>query len=221
MLKRTVEHALAIAVDPETLADGIDFALLFGRSAPVHIEVGSGKGTFLTSQASQSPQINFFGIEWARKYCRLCVDRCAKKGLDNVRMIRADASDFLSRIIPESSVTCFHVYFPDPWPKIRHHKRRFLSPTNLPHLHRCLIEHGTIRFVTDDAKYFEDADRLFQSNIEFWDRQEFIPLPGTLEGELVGTNYERKYRVEGRPFYSLVVRKKPGPVSTGPGRGIC
>ena len=155
-----------------------------------------------------SPQINFLGIEWARKYCQYCIDRFGRRGIENVRMIRADAADFVSRFIPDSSVACFHVYFPDPWPKTRHHKRRFLSDSNFPHLFRCLNPDGTIRFVTDDAKYFEATEVLIQKHGLYWEKRDFIPLPGTPEGELVGTNYERKYRKEGRPVYAMEIRKR-------------
>jgi tRNA (guanine-N7-)-methyltransferase len=208
MIKRAIDDFPKIALDPEMLGEKVNFDLIFGRSGPVHVEIGSGKGSFLLSQSTHSPHINFLGIEWARKYCRYCIDRFGRRGINNVRMIRADAADFVSRIIPESSVVCFHVYFPDPWPKTRHQKRRFLSEGNIPHLYRCLSQEGTIRFVTDDAKYFESAVILFQKLCFYWEKRDFIPLPGTPEGELVGTNYERKYRQEGRTVYAMEIRKR-------------
>lgn len=197
-----------IPLDPEKLGDKIDFDLIFGRPGSIHVEIGSGKGSFLLSQASQNPHINYIGIEWARKYYRFCIDRFGRRELQNVRMIRADASVFVSRMIPDSSVSCFHIYFPDPWPKTRHHKRRFLSEGNIPFLHRCLVPNGTIRFVTDDAKYFDSSRVLFRTNSCCWDVVDFSPLPGTPFGEFVGTNYERKYRQEGRPVFAMEIRKR-------------
>jgi tRNA (guanine-N7-)-methyltransferase len=208
MIKRAIDDFPKIALDPELLGEKVNFDLIFGRSGPVHVEIGCGKGSFLLSQAEYSPHINFLGIEWARKYCRYCIDRFGRRGIDSVRMIRADAADFVSRFIPDSSVACFHVYFPDPWPKTRHHKRRFLSDGNIPHLFRCLKPNGTIRFVTDDAKYYEATVILFQRIDCYWEIRDFIPLSGTPEGELVGTNYERKYRKEGRSVFAMEIRKR-------------
>lgn len=208
MIKRAIDGFPKIALDPEMLGEKVDFDLVFGRSGPVHVEIGSGKGSFLLSQATYSPHINFLGIEWARKYCRFCIDRFGRRGIDNVRMIRADAADFVSRFIPDSSVACFHVYFPDPWPKTRHHKRRFLSNCNIPHLFRCLKPDGTIRFVTDDVKYYEATIKMFQMLDLYWEKRDFIPLPGTPDGEYVGTNYERKYRKEGRSVFAMEIRKR-------------
>ncbi len=208
MIKRAIDDFPRIALDPEMLGEKVDFDLIFRRSGPVHVEIGSGKGSFLLSQSIHSPHINFLGIEWARKYCRYCIDRFGRRGIENVRMIRADAADFVCRFIPDSSVACFHVYFPDPWPKTRHHKRRFLSDGNIPHLFRCLNPDGTIRFVTDDAKYYEATVTLIQKLDYYWEKRDFIPLPGTPDGELVGTNYERKYRNEGRPVFAIEIRKR-------------
>jgi tRNA (guanine-N7-)-methyltransferase len=208
MIKQAIDDSPKIALDPERLGGKVNFNLIFGRSGPVHIEIGSGKGSFLLSQSLHNPQVNFLGVEWARKYCQYCVDRFGRRGIENVRMIRADAADFVSRFIPDSSVACFHVYFPDPWPKTRHHKRRFLSDCNIPHLFRCLNQDGTIRFVTDDAKYYEATTALIEKFDYYWEKRDFIPLPGTPDGELVGTNYERKYRQEGRSVYAMVIRKR-------------
>lgn len=208
MIKRAIDDFPKIALNPEILGEKVNFDLIFGRSGPVHVEIGSGKGSFLLSQSLHNPHINFLGIEWARKYCRYCIDRFGRRGIENVRMIRADAADFVSRHIPDSSVACFHVYFPDPWPKTRHHKRRFLSESNIPHLYRCLISDGTIRFVTDDAKYYDATIMLIKRLDLYWEKRDFIPLQGTPEGELVGTNYERKYQKEGRPVYAMEIRKR-------------
>jgi tRNA (guanine-N7-)-methyltransferase len=208
MIKRDIDDFPKIALDPEMLGDKVNFDLIFGRSGPVHVEIGCGKGSFLLSQAANSPHINFLGIEWARKYYRYCIDRFGRRGIDNVRMIRADAADFVSRFIPDSSIACFHVYFPDPWPKTRHHKRRLLSDGNIPHLYRCLSSDGTIRFVTDDSKYFEATVSLIEKLDLYWEKRDFISLPDTPNGELVGTNYERKYRKEGRSVFAMEIRKR-------------
>ncbi|MBN1393186.1 MAG: hypothetical protein JW947_10345, partial [Sedimentisphaerales bacterium] len=109
----------SVALKPEDLNGKIDFVQIFGRKNPVHIEVGSGKAAFLLNQAKAQQNVDFLGIEWARKYYRYAVDRIGRWGLKNVRIIRTDAVYFLINFVPDNSVDCFHIYFPDPWPKKR------------------------------------------------------------------------------------------------------
>jgi len=116
-MKRTLKEYDTIALKPEVLAAPIDFERVFGRQGSVHIEIGSGKGTFLFQQARMYPDVDFLGIEWASKYYRHAVDRLGRWGLTNVRIIRADAAAFLRDHVPADSVGGFHIYFPDPWPK--------------------------------------------------------------------------------------------------------
>ena len=189
----------------------LDFTRIFGRSSPVHIEVGSGKGAFLLHQAQARPEVNFLGIEWARKYYRFAVDRIGRWGLTNVRLLRADAATFLRDYVPPASVDCFHIYFPDPWPKKRHHKRRLLQASNLEVLLRCLKPGGEIRIATDHADYYE---QIRQVTAAYADQLEAIPFqrPAGAQGnELTGTNYERKYVKESRPIYTLALRKRVPP----------
>ena len=193
----------------EDLDGKIDFAQVFGRTGPIHIEIGCGKGTFLVNEARIRPQINFLGIERANKYYRYSVDRIGRWGLTNVRIIRADAATFLADFVPDECVDCFHIYFPDPWPKRRHHKRRFFCPDNVKHLIRCLKVGGSIRVVTDHTEYFEVITSLMQANRSLLCPIEFLPAASASVGEWVGTNFERKYLKEQRPIYTLAVRKVP------------
>jgi tRNA (guanine-N7-)-methyltransferase len=197
----------SVSLKPEGLDGKINFVLIFGRPAPVHIEIGTGKATFLLNQARAHPQVNFLGIERANKYYRHAVDRIGRWALTNVRIIRTDAAAFLADAIPDNSVDCFHIYFPDPWPKKRHHKRRFLCPTNLAHLIRCLKMGGTLRIATDHADYFERMKELMAANSSRLGVIEFLPAAGAEPGELTGTNYERKYLKDRKPIYTIAVRR--------------
>ena len=143
-MRRVLKEYDAVVLNPENLEGKIGFLEIFGRTGPVHIEVGAGKGSFLVSEAQACPEVDFIGIEWARKYYRYTADRIGRWQLKNVRMIRTDAASFITDHIPDDSVQCFHVYFPDPWPKKRHHKRRFLCSENLEQLIRCLKSGGQI-----------------------------------------------------------------------------
>ncbi len=118
----------SVSLKPEKLEAPVDFVEVFGRNGPVHIEIGSGKGTFLVNQAKVRFEVNFLGIEWASKYYRHAVDRIGRHGITNVKMMRTEAASFLAELVPQQSIDCFHIYFPDPWPKTRHHKRRLIEP---------------------------------------------------------------------------------------------
>ncbi|MGA2070492.1 MAG: tRNA (guanosine(46)-N7)-methyltransferase TrmB [Sedimentisphaerales bacterium] len=186
----------------------VNFDDIFGRLAPTHIEIGSGKGTFLVNQARCQPDANFIGIEWAGRYYRFSVDRVGRWNLTNVRIIRTDAARFIVECVPDSSVDCFHIYFPDPWPKKRHHKRRFFNDANTSQLIRCLKPGGAIRVATDFAEYFEQIKSVFASQSDVLEQIDFLPNPGAQLGEWVGSNFERKYLKENRPIYTIAVRKK-------------
>lgn len=196
-----------ISLKEEDLDGKIDFVRIFGRSAPVHIEIGTGKGTFLLSQARSESGDNFLGIEWARKFYRHAVDRIGRWGLTNVRIIRTDAASFISDFMPDNCVDCFHIYFPDPWPKKRHHKRRFLCQVNLEHLIRCLKTAGQLRIATDHAEYFEQIRTVVTARSDKLEEIDFLPAVGAQTGEWVGTNFERKYLTDQRSIYTFAARK--------------
>lgn len=209
MTARQLQDYPHLTVQPETLDGQLDFEVIFGRSGPVEIEIGSGKGTFLVSQAGAYEKTNFLGIEWANKVYRYAVDRIGRWGLKNVRLIRTDAADFLAEHVADESVEGFHLYFPDPWPKKRHHKRRFFCSENLEQMLRCLKPGGWINIATDHQDYFEQIQTVTRQAVE-GGRAKIIPFirpVGAGQGEYVGTNYERKYLKEGRPTYTLALQK--------------
>jgi tRNA (guanine-N7-)-methyltransferase len=205
---RELKEYADVALQLEDWDDKIDFARIFGRSGPVHVEIGSGKATFLVSQAQTHPEVDFLGIEWARKFYRYAVDRIGRWGLRNVRILRTDAATFLQDCVPDSSVDCFHIYFPDPWPKKRHHKRRFLQSSNLKVLLRCLTPGGQIRIATDHADYFDQIQQVTTAYSETLEEIEFERPAGARLEERTGTNYERKYVRQSRPIYTAAFRKR-------------
>ena len=209
MNKRLTKDYEAVSVKPENIEGMLDFDVLFGRSATVEMEVGSGKGTFLLEEAKAFPEKNFFGIEWANKYYRYAVDRIGRWGIENVRLMRTDAAVFIAEHIPDASIEVFHLYFPDPWPKKRHNKRRFFCDENLTQLLRILKADGIINIATDHADYFEQMTEVAGRAIEkgFVKEIDFIRPAGARDGEYVGTNYERKYIKEGRKTYTLALQK--------------
>lgn len=206
-MKRKPKEYAEIVLTLGDLQERIDFAQVFGRQAAVHIEVGSGKGAFLVHQAQAHPEADFLGIEWAAKYYRFAVDRIGRRGLSNIRLLRADAATFLRDFVHEESVDCFHIYFPDPWPKKRHHKRRLLQSSNLDIVIRCLKPGGEIRVATDHEDYFRQIQEVTAACRDRLEPIEFERPAGAREGELTGTNYERKYAKEGRPIHMAAFRR--------------
>ena len=206
-MARILQDYEGIPLRAEDLDGKIDFVRIFGRPGPVHIEIGAGKGTFLLGQAQAQPGDNFLGIEWARKYYRYAVDRIGRRGVTNARIIRTDAAGFLADSVPDDSVDCFHIYFPDPWPKKRHHKRRFICSANTEHLIRCLKLAGQLLIATDHVDYFEQIKLVLASRSDVLEETDFIKPAGAESGEWVGTNFERKYIKDQRPIYTIAVRK--------------
>ena len=192
-----------VGLDVDALPRPLVWREVFGNDHPVELEIGSGKGTFLTEQAKARPEVNFFGIEWARWFWRYASDRLRRNGCLNARTVRAEAGYFLAEFVPPGSVSVLHVYFPDPWPKARHHKRRLIQPKFMPLVERVLAPGGRLQVVTDHQGYFEEN---IEPSVRGAAGLKVVDYnrPGSAgEGEFVGTNFERKYAREGRPFYAI------------------
>jgi tRNA (guanine-N7-)-methyltransferase len=193
---------------------------LFGNDRPVELEIGTGKAAFLLRRARAVPEHNFLGIEWANQFYRYAVDRFERWRVPNVKMLRADASVFVRRVCPRGSLTALHIFHPDPWPKKRHHKRRLFQPAFVDAACECLKPGGRLAIQTDHAEYFEwimallaNERRLAPADFHApaW-RAGFLP-PGETESDeadndgelpaLLGTNFELKYRREGRAIHSV------------------
>lgn len=190
----------------EQLPKPIDWAVMYGNANPVEIEIGCGKGTFLKDQCLARPDTNFFGIEWARFYWRYTADRLRRHNCTNGRAIRAEAGFFLDEFVPAESLSVLHIYFPDPWPKARHNKRRLIQPKFMPKVLRVLKPGGRLSIVTDHADYWSWIEPAVREAVGFTTVD--YNRPGSAkDGEFVGTNFERKYAREGRPFYAIAAIK--------------
>jgi len=193
-------------------AGKLNFADIFGNTHPVELEIGSGKGTFLLAIAEARPEHNYIGIEWAKQYAEFAADRFRRHNLANTRMVYGDASWWIRCHVPDNSLTAIHVYFPDPWPKTRHHKRRLVQLPFLKEVHRMLIPGGKLRLVTDHADYFAHMEETLkaQSDLTLIPFDSPVPLKADApEGSIVGTNFERKYIAEGRTFHATAAQKPP------------
>lgn len=174
----------------------LDLRELFGNDHPVVLEIGSGKGRFLLSTAAERPDLNLIGVEKSLHYHRVIRDRVLKRRITNVRLINHDAFLVLKDMIPDASISEVHVYFPDPWPRKREKKRRIIRPEVLREMRRVLVEGGTGVYVTDHQQYFEEAAPHVEAEFR---SQRRVPGPD----DPPRTNYEAKYRAEGRPIYEI------------------
>lgn len=193
---------------PAEGSDGPDTS----TTRPLELEIGSGKGTFLAQHAKLYPDVNFLGIEWAKSFCRYAADRARRHKLENVRLLRCDADLFIRHYVPDHTFSRVHIYFPDPWPKKRHHKRRLIQASFLRELYRVLLPAETqsaVHIATDHADYFDWMQEHVAQVTDIFDRQPFVSPKSAGEGELVGTNFERKYREEGRVFQGMILVKRP------------
>ncbi len=172
------------------------------------IEIGSGKGTFLLQQSQLEPQTNFLGIEWAGEFWAYAADRVRRSGFTNVKLLHGDATEFLRGRTPDAIASVIHLYFSDPWPKTRHHKRRVVQDHTLREFHRVLAPQGELRIVTDHTELWEwDVEHVTRAS-DLFERREFERPASAGEGEVVGTNFERKFRREGRPFHAMTLVKR-------------
>ena len=133
----------------------LDFDAIFGRQAPVTLEIGFGNGETLVALASAHPERNFFGLEVHPPGVGHLLLRCEAEGLHNVRVICDDAVQVLQRRVSDASLDELLLYFPDPWPKKRHHKRRIVQPAFVELVARKLRPGGVLRMATDWQPYAE------------------------------------------------------------------
>ena len=178
----------------------LDWPTVFGNDHPVEVEVGFGKGLFLVNTAAARPDRNFLGVEIVRKYQLYATARLAVRDLKNARTSCADAKAVFRHYVKPGSVADVHVYFPDPWWKTRHKKRLLFTPEFAAEVLRVLTPGGTLHFVSDVADYFDWVTGTLAEVPQF-DR---LPPPteNMPEHDMdYLTNFERKFRKEGRPIY--------------------
>jgi tRNA (guanine-N7-)-methyltransferase len=194
-----------VLLDLDRTALPLSPAWLFGRPCPLEVELGVGKGRFLLEWAAAHQEVGLLGVERARSYALLAAGRAARRGLANVRVVHSTAEDVLFRCLAPGSVEAFHVYFSDPWPKKRHHKRRFFRPDNVARLAELLRPGGLLRVKTDHREYavviatvIAEEPRLAPVAVE----EAFAAVPQT--------HFEIKYAREGREFTCLAFRRQGG-----------
>jgi tRNA (guanine-N7-)-methyltransferase len=178
----------------------LDLVQLFGRSAPLYVDLGCGDGSFVCEMAQQFPKTNFLGIERLTKRVQK-VRRKAEK-IENVRVLHADSLFAVRCLLPESSVETFYLLFPDPWPKRRHHSRRIFTSDFLDAIAVALEQHGVLRVATDQLDYFQQIELISRAHVQF----QVVPRSPD-DVVLPVTKFEKKFRKQGALIYRLTLRK--------------
>lgn len=173
---------------------------LFGRQAPLEVEIGSGKGLFLLGAAAAEPAHDFLGIEVAGKYARYAAGRLARRGLNNARLLTGDAVRLFAEWLPDDCLAAVHVYFPDPWWKKRHHKRRVMRESLVRDVERTLQPGGALHFWTDVEEYFQLSLDLIASCTRLAGPFEEPVAPAAHDLDY-RTNYERRTRLAGQRVF--------------------
>lgn len=180
---------------------------LFGRRAPLEVEVGSGKGLFLRTAAAQHPEVDFLGIEIAWGYARLTAAGLARAGLSNAKVLAADAGVVFREVFADDSLAAVHIYFPDPWWKRRHRKRRLMQESFVRDLQRTLQVGGWLHFWTDVEEYFRTSLELLASQTAL-EGPVAVPESSGEIGDQGRTHFDRRSRREGQPVFRAQFRKR-------------
>lgn len=192
-------HPQYVILNPED-AKG-KWHLVFGNDNPIHIEVGSGKGAFITGMALQNPNINYIGIDIQVSVLSYALDKVIESQAPNVRLLRVDGSS-LTNYFEDGEVALMYLNFSDPWPKTRHEKRRLTYKTFLETYQQILPEHGEIHFKTDNRGLFEYSLASF-SQYGMTLKQVWLDLHASNYESNVMTEYEQKFSAKGQVIYRV------------------
>jgi tRNA (guanine-N7-)-methyltransferase len=175
---------------PASYTERLDLTELFATTQPLEVELGAGDGSFLIQWAKANPQHNFLGVERLLGRIRKIERKANRAGLNNVRLMRIEASYFLEYLLPRNSVVALHVYFPDPWPKRKHRKNRLVNEVFVETCTRVLAPGGTVLLRTDDPDYFAQMQSAFS-------RFKSVEPPAAIAAIL--TDFEREFQRRGTP----------------------
>jgi len=190
----------------EEVPKPLALAGLFGRTAPLELEIGSGKGLFLRTAAQKNPAHDFLGVEIGKKYAIFSAAGIAKANLTNAMMICGDAAAFLDEWVLPNSLHAVHVYFPDPWWKRAHKKRRILREEVVQLIERNLLPGGTLYFRTDVREYFETTLKLLAKATRLEGPHD-IPENEPQHDMDYHTHFERRTRLHGEEVYRALFVK--------------
>ena len=201
---------------PEGPAELLDTRKWFGRSAPVVLEIGSGTGTSTLAMAKAEPHIDVVAVEVYRRGLAQLLSAIVREGVTNIRLVRGDGVDVLEHMFGPDSLTGVRVFFPDPWPKARHHKRRLLQPETVALIADRLRPGGVLHAATDHAGYAEQIAECgdAEPRLRRGTSPDDVGAPPACGGLPISvarpiTKYETKARDAGSAVAELVWEKLP------------
>lgn len=177
----------------------------FDPSRPLEVEVGCGKGRFLTGRAASHPEADFLGIERMLGRVHSFDEKCRRLKLENAHVLRLEALYTFWYLLPAHGLRTVYVFFPDPWPKRKHHSHRLFGPLFLRALWKRLAKGGRIEFATDHEEYFrfvtEECFPPFERRVE-GPSPTFARVAPMERGPDAWTEFETRFRGQGLPIYS-------------------
>lgn len=192
-----VPGSIIVDIQPDAL---ISLDTLFSRKAPLEVDLGCGKGRFLSVHASRTPERNFIGIEIKLKRVRKVERKVERLELQNVRLLRTEASHFIEHMLPDACLSTLYIFYPDPWPKRRHQERRLFSPSFMNSLLRVMTPDGVIHLATDHEDYFNHMTKLVSNDDRFKEAEPYVP------DEEERTEFETTFRNLGKKANRLSFR---------------
>jgi len=200
MLQSREFPALAPEVEivPASYFAPLDLEAIYGRSAPIEVDLGCGDGSFLVEIATTNPARDFLGIERLLGRVRRAHRKITQRELTNARILRVETSYAVRKMLPADSVALFHLMFPDPWPKRRHWRRRVVTEDFFASIHRTLAPSGLLRIATDQIVYFREIERLAGQSTQF-------VISSDREPHRASTTFEKRFSES--EIYRLVLRK--------------
>ena len=180
-----------LVVRLRSIVEPLELAELFPQPQPLEVELGCGDASFLVDYAQRHPERNFIGVERLLGRIRKLDRKGRRAGLTNLRGVRIESAYFLEYLLPRHSVSALHVYFPDPWPKKRHHKHRLIGG-RFPKIARAaLAPGGAVYLRTDNEDYFRQMQEVFGAS------RGFEPIETPSELAVLSTDFEREFSGRG------------------------
>jgi tRNA (guanine-N7-)-methyltransferase len=185
------ESSPSLLVHLNSVLERLDLASLFPTAQPLEVELGCGDASFLAEYSRRHPERNYLGVERLLGRIQKLHRKGSRLGLTNLRGVRIESAYFLEYLLPPDTVTALHIYFPDPWPKLKHRRHRLIQAGFTTLVWQALKPGGVVYLRTDDADYFRQMNDVFGGD------QRFCPVDTPAELEAVTTDFEREFNARG------------------------
>ncbi|HXS69167.1 MAG TPA: tRNA (guanosine(46)-N7)-methyltransferase TrmB [Candidatus Polarisedimenticolia bacterium] len=202
-MKSSPPTSPSLLIELRSIVEPLEISPLFPRTQPLEIELGCGDASLLLNYAKAHPERNFIGVERLGGRINKLDRKGRRAGLTNLRGVRIESGYFLEYLLPPRSASALHIYFPDPWPKRKHLKNRFINDRFPQIAQRVLTPNGIVYLRTDHEDYFEQMTTVFAAAAEI-----FRPMETPEELSAILTDFEADFQKQGiqtlRAAYELI-----------------